>query len=149
VRQALVFCEHEIRQGGVTLMCRLADELPPIYAVRGQLQQVLVNLITNAAHALPQTGGQVRVSTFSRRGEGGVPEIGFAVADDGRGISATDLPRIFEPFFTTKTDGKGTGLGLSIVQGIVDRHHGRVAVESAPGRGSTFTVVLPTGHADH
>ncbi len=148
VRQALVFCEHEIRHGGVMLACRLADELPPLYAVRGQLQQVVVNLITNAAHALPGAGGRVRVSTFARRGVGGLPQVGFAVEDDGRGISTSDLPHIFEPFFTTKTDGKGTGLGLSIVQGIVDRHHGQVSVESSPGRGSTFTVVLPTGHAE-
>jgi PAS domain S-box-containing protein len=149
VRQAPAFCEHEIRQGGVTLSCRLADELPPIYAVRGQLQQVVVNLITNAAHALPPEGGQLRVSTFARRSAGSAPEVGFDVTDDGRGIAAADLPHIFEPFFTTKTDGKGTGLGLSIVQGIIERHHGRVAVESSPGRGSTFTVVIPTGHADH
>ena len=149
VRQALAFCEHEIRQGGVMLSCRLVDELPPIYAVRGQLQQVVVNLITNAAHALPPEGGELRVSTFARRGASGAPEVGFDVSDDGRGIAACDLPHIFEPFFTTKTDGKGTGLGLSIVQGIVERHHGQVAVESHPGRGSTFTVVIPTGHADH
>ena len=148
VRQALLFCEHEIRHGRVTLACRLADELPPLYAVRGQLQQVVVNLITNAAHALTSEGGQVRVATFSRRGEGGLPQVGFSVADDGRGISPGDLPHIFEPFFTTKSDGKGTGLGLSIVQGIVERHHGRVNVESSPGRGSTFTVLLPTGHSE-
>jgi two-component system NtrC family sensor kinase len=88
------------------------------------------------------------VATFSRRGEGGLPQVGFSVADDGRGISPGDLPHIFEPFFTTKSDGKGTGLGLSIVQGIVERHHGRVNVESSPGRGSTFTVLLPTGHSE-
>jgi signal transduction histidine kinase len=86
------------------------------------------------------------VRTFQAEGEDDRPYVGVAVQDNGRGIAPNDLPRIFEPFFTTKSDGRGTGLGLSIVQGIVQRHHGFVDVESSPGGGTTFTVKIPTGH---
>jgi PAS domain S-box-containing protein len=150
VQEALSFCEHLVRRAGVSLFARFEDGLPPLYAVRHQLQQVVINLVTNAVQALPAGGGQVRVTTFRPpQATGDAPLVGFTVADDGAGIAPEHLPHIFEPFFTTKTEGRGTGLGLSIVQGIVDRHQGRIAVESRQQerQGTRFTVVLPTGHA--
>jgi signal transduction histidine kinase len=111
-------------------------ELPPISAVRANLAQVFVNLITNACHAM-SPGGQVTLTT-RREGQEAVAEV----RDTGAGIDPKNLRRIFDPFFTTKEEGKGTGLGLSIVQGIVESHGGRISVDSTPGQGTTFTLWL-------
>ena len=138
VRQALFFCEH-VLSDGARLEVELADGLPALVGVRGQITQVVINLVTNAVHALPRSGGRIRVAT-SPKGSGTVT---VTVEDEGCGIPAEDHVRIFEPFFTTKTDGKGSGLGLSIVRSIVERHRGSIAVDSVPGRGTIFTVTLP------
>ena len=141
VRQALSFCEHLLRRADVALITELAEGLPPILGVRSQLQQVIINLVTNAVHALPASAGRIRVCTAlvdARR-------IAMSVEDNGCGIPPEDRERIFEPFFTTKTDGRGAGLGLPIVRNIGDAHRGEIAVDSLPGRGSTFTVLLPVG----
>jgi PAS domain S-box-containing protein len=138
VRQALFFCEH-VLGGGAALTVELAEGLPPLLGVRGQLTQVVVNLVTNAAQALPESGGRLRVAT--RLAEPGRVEL--VVEDAGAGIAREDQERIFEPFFTTKADGRGTGLGLSIVRSIVERHGASIQVDSEPGRGSIFTVTFP------
>jgi signal transduction histidine kinase len=104
----------------------------------GQIDQVLVNLLTNAAQALGPAGGTIRVGARER-----ADGVEMYVADDGPGIPPEVLPRIFDPFFTTKDVGEGSGLGLSIVHGIVDRHGGRIDVESAPGKGTTFRMLFP------
>jgi signal transduction histidine kinase len=109
-----------------------------IVGFAGQIDQVLMNLLTNAVQAIGDRPGVIRIG-LHRRGN----EVVLSVADDGKGIAPELLPRIFDPFFTTKDVGEGAGLGLSIVHGIVERHGGRVGVESAPGAGSTFRVVLP------
>jgi signal transduction histidine kinase len=98
---------------------------------------VWLNLLVNAAYAV-RRGGEVRIET---RREGDAVVV--AVSDTGDGIAPEHLPRIFDPFFTTKPVGEGTGLGLSVTYGIVERHHGGIAVASRPGRGTTFTVTLP------
>ena len=118
----------------------------------GQLEQVLLNLAVNARDAMPD-GGTIRLRTENRvvGPAGHAPEPGQAegryvaivVEDDGTGIPADVLPHIFEPFFTTKPVGRGTGLGLATVYGIVEQSGGVVSVDSAPGRGSRFTVLLP------
>jgi signal transduction histidine kinase len=106
----------------------------------GQLHQVFMNLLTNAAQALGDTGkgGTIRIATERRNGKAVI-----TVADDGPGIPPAILPRIFDPFFTTKDVGQGSGLGLSIVHGIVERHGGTISVASDVGKGTTFTVSLP------
>ena len=106
----------------------------------GQLHQVFMNLLTNAAQALGERGdgGLIRIATERRDGKAVI-----TVADDGPGIPPEVLPRIFDPFFTTKEVGQGSGLGLSIVHGIVERHGGTIAVDSTVGKGTTFTVSLP------
>jgi CheY-like chemotaxis protein len=118
-----------------------------------QLQQVLLNLCTNAWHALPASGGRIEVGLDSAppaaghvaaAGSGG--GNGWAhlwVRDDGCGMAPDLLSRVFEPFFTTKPVGQGTGLGLSVAHGIVVSHGGAITVDSAPGRGATFHVHLP------
>jgi two-component system, cell cycle sensor histidine kinase and response regulator CckA len=112
----------------------------PVDADRGQLEQVLTNLVLNAVDALP-TGGTVTLRTGALADR----EVWFEVEDHGVGIPRADLERIFDPFFTTKPPGKGTGLGLAVVHGIVSQHGGRLKVESDVGRGSIFRVALPRG----
>ena len=118
----------------------LADGLPRVHAIRAQLHQVLINLITNAIHALPPTGGHVTVGS-ELVDDGRAVQV--RVADSGAGIGALDRAHVFEPFFTTKKDGKGTGLGLSIVKNIVEGHGGQARFESEIGMGTTFFITLP------
>ncbi|MBJ6763591.1 PAS domain S-box protein [Myxococcaceae bacterium JPH2] len=136
VDMAVGFCEHVVTQARVSVHRDFA-ELPPLSAVRANLVQVFVNLITNACHAMAP-GGSVFLAT--RREE---QEAVVTVRDTGTGIEVRHLTRIFEPFFTTKPEGKGTGLGLSICQGIVENHGGRLTVQSTVGEGTTFIVRLP------
>jgi signal transduction histidine kinase len=106
----------------------------------GQIDQVFMNLITNAAQAVGERvpGGTIRVAAAAR-----ADDVEITVSDDGPGIAAEVIPRIFDPFFTTKDVGEGSGLGLSIVHGIVDRHGGRIEVQSRIGEGTTFRITLP------
>jgi two-component system NtrC family sensor kinase len=102
-----------------------------------QIEQVLVNLINNAVQAMPN-GGSLRVSLGQADGV-----TAISVQDTGIGIPSENLSRIFDPFFTTKPEGEGTGLGLSVSYGIISNHSGRIEVESVPGEGTTFTLLLP------
>ena len=120
-------------------VCTDFGELPQIECNPGQLNQVFLNLLVNAGHAIAERG-RIEILTRSHAERG---EVSVAITDTGCGIAAEHLGRIFDPFFTTKSVGKGTGLGLSLSYGIVQRHNGRIEVDSAPGRGSTFRVVLP------
>jgi signal transduction histidine kinase len=114
-------------------------EIPSITCSPSQVNQVLLNLVANAAQAFDKPEKVLVVTT---RREGG-DAVAIDVADNGKGIAEDVLPRIFDPFFTTKDVGKGTGLGLSIAYKIVSQHGGRIDVKSQPGKGSVFTVVLP------
>jgi signal transduction histidine kinase len=137
IDKALGFCEHEFKV--VEVDYDVSAELPPVRGVSGSLIQVFVNLFTNAAHAM-SSGGRLGIHA---RLEPETRAILVDVRDEGLGIDAENVPMIFEPFFTTKTEGRGTGLGLSIVRGIVDTHGGTIAVRSAPGEGTVFTLTLP------
>lgn len=115
-----------------------------------QMEQVLLNLCRNAAHAMRAHGGLIRLRADRSRPTGSavpsLPEPGFArlqIIDSGEGIASADLPRIFEPFFTTKPVGEGTGLGLAASHGIVHRHGGLIEVSTAPQVGTTFSIFLP------
>ena len=112
-------------------------ELPPVECLSGQINQVFMNLLVNAAHAIAERG-----TITLRTGKAG-GDVWVEVADTGSGIAPEHLGRIFDPFFTTKPVGKGTGLGLSLAYGIVQKHHGRIEVASEPGAGTRFRVVLP------
>jgi signal transduction histidine kinase len=135
LERALRVADPHLRQRATVL--RDLAPVPAVEGVRRELEQVLLNLIVNAAQALAEEG-TIRVHTILL-GE----EVVIAVADDGCGIAPELLDRIFDPFFTTKPAGEGTGLGLSISHEIVRRHGGRIEVHSQPGRGSEFRVVLP------
>ena len=112
--------------------------VPPIECLPAQINQVVMNLVVNAAHAMGPERGTLTIRT----GADGA-EAWFEVADTGKGMAPDVLGRIFDPFFTTKPVGQGTGLGLSIAYGIVKRHHGRIDVQSRPAQGTTFRVTLP------
>ncbi|MBK9037461.1 MAG: PAS domain-containing protein [Myxococcales bacterium] len=142
VRQSVSFCEHLFEREGLTLRVDLAPELPPLAAIPGQLEQVLINLITNAVHAVeatPDGTGEVFVRTFVVDED----QVALAVTDTGIGVPEADRVRVFEPFFTTKVDGKGTGLGLPIARNIIEQHQGTIEVDDAPEGGARFTVALP------
>jgi PAS domain S-box-containing protein len=138
VRQSVSICEHLVERGGVDLGVEVDPELPVVRAVRGQLEQVLINLITNAVHAV-ENGGRVVV----RAQADGPATVALEVVDSGPGIADEDREKIFEPFFTTKSDGKGTGLGLPIVRNIVEQHHGEIRVGRSDLGGAAFRVILP------
>jgi two-component system NtrC family sensor kinase len=116
---------------------RKFSDIPPLRCNPGQLNQVFINLLVNAAHAIPEKG-DVTVETLSDD-----KGITVRIADTGAGIPADKLSKIFEPFFTTKKQGVGTGLGLSISYGIVEKHGGTLQVDSEVGRGTVFTIFLP------
>jgi signal transduction histidine kinase len=135
VEDTLGLLQHRLRH------VQVVREIDPDARIRGfpgQIDQILMNLLTNAAQAMGDRGGTIRVSAQSRDGR-----VLLIVSDDGPGIPADVLPRIFDPFFTTKDVGEGSGLGLSIVHGIVERHGGQIDVDSKPGQGTTFTVSFP------
>jgi len=117
-------------------------DLPPVEAYFGQLNQVWMNLLVNAAQAVSRKGGEVGIVTRAV-GE----SVSVTISDTGGGIAAEHLNRVFEPFYTTKPVGEGTGLGLSISFGIVERHKGTIRVESRPNKGTSFTVTIPVNIA--
>ncbi|ADE11539.1 histidine kinase [Sideroxydans lithotrophicus ES-1] len=116
--------------------------LPDVECMPSQLNQVFMNLLVNAAHAIDKQG-----TITVRTGIKGDDEIWVEVQDTGKGIAPEHINRIFDPFFTTKPVGQGTGLGLSLSYGIVQKHHGRIEVKSEVGKGSTFRVCLPVRQA--
>jgi PAS domain S-box-containing protein len=120
---------------------RFVDEItpsPPIHGDPGQLQQVIVNLITNAAQAIGEMPGAI---TISLRSDG--EHVRLSIADTGCGMDELTAARVFEPFFTTKPVGEGTGLGLSVVHGIIKAHGGRIELKTSPGHGTCFDILLP------
>jgi signal transduction histidine kinase len=113
-------------------------DIPPVFCLVSQLNQVFMNMLVNAGHAI-ETQGSITIRT-SRHGDDGVC---VEFTDTGKGIAPEHLNRIFDPFFTTKPVGMGTGLGLSLSYSIIERHQGRIEVESELGVGSTFRIFLP------
>jgi two-component system NtrC family sensor kinase len=139
LRGATGLAANQIRVLGAKIALELAPNLPAIHGDRQSLIQVFVNLLLNSLDAVGK-GGRVLIAASSGHDQGTVQ---VSVTDNGQGIPAHILPNIFDPFFTTKPRGKGTGLGLSVSLGIVRQHGGDIRVESTPGVGTTFTVVLP------
>jgi len=139
VEETLLLMEKDLAKGGITIRRSLPSNLPPVHGDPSALQQVVMNLLTNAGDALGR-GGVIPLETCVGSGEKG--RVRLTVRDTGPGISPDVLPRIFDPFYTTKPDG--TGLGLSISYGIVSEHKGTIDVESLPGRGTTFILTFPT-----
>ena len=142
VNKTLEILQPQISINNIKVIKNLNKDLPEVKADPAQMQQVLVNIINNAIEAM-SGGGSLIVETRKRDGE-----VEVSITDTGEGIPEENLSKIFDPFFSTKGVGKGTGLGLSVSYGIVERHGGRIEVESKVGVGSTFRVILPLGDED-
>jgi signal transduction histidine kinase len=121
------------------------DQVPAILADPDQLQQVIVNLVTNAQQAVGDRIGMITVTLTQANdmADQGIRLVRLAVADDGCGMEEVVAQRIFEPFFTTREADRGSGLGLSVVHGIVTSHGGRIELRTAPDQGTEFAIVLP------
>ncbi len=142
----------------VEIESRVSADAPPVFADATQIHQTVLNLCTNAWHALPDETGRIVVTlepwTVTLEQAATHPDLRagpcarLSVADNGSGMDAATLEHIFEPFFTTKDTGKGTGLGLAVVHGIVKSHNGAILVQSAVGRGSTFELYFPAVAAE-
>jgi CheY-like chemotaxis protein len=143
VIDAIELLAYECRSEGIEVRTELADDLPPLSADGHQLHQVLVNLLTNAHHAMRKREGTKRI-TIRTRAEAGSGRIQLEVSDTGPGIPPEIQEKVFEPFFTTKPAGEGTGLGLSLCRNIVRQHSGTLTLTSMPGRGTTFVIELPS-----
>ena len=139
VDRSLMLIRHQLELRAVELQLDLAKDLPLLNCDAAKIEQVLIALTINAIDAMPK-GGTLWLETRLADDQSGIE---IKVRDDGTGISPEVLPHIFEPFLTTKESGHGVGLGLAIAKGIVERHNGRIEVESLLGRGTTFIIRLP------
>jgi signal transduction histidine kinase len=141
VLDSLTLAAHAIAKAPVDIRLDLDPWIPALWCHDGQMKQVFLNLIVNAAQAMPQGG----VLTIRLKDDGqevlGVPAVRLTITDSGSGIDPSHRSRIFDPFFTTKEDG--TGLGLAIVHAIVEAHQGRIDVDAGPQGGTSFTILLP------
>jgi PAS domain S-box-containing protein len=140
VKRTVEFVGHDLRLQNVDVKMELADELPSLLADQDQLQQVVLNLVSNARDVMPE-GGRLTLRTdavSSNRNH----YVELRVEDTGKGIPSGDINKLFDPFFTTKPEGEGTGLGLSICQGIVEAHGGTIWAENLSGNGAAFVVRL-------
>lgn len=145
VADVLLFMNYKFSKAGVEVRPAMEETLPPVPLDRGQMQQVLLNLMMNAVEAMPE-GGRVSVTTKTMTDSRLGPSVAVLVQDNGIGIPAENQPALFEPFFTTRPNG--TGLGLFISNRLVVAHGGELRVKSKPGKGSTFTLLLPLRGAE-
>ena len=145
IEQSLLLLEDPLRVGNIEIQSECNKRIPKIMGDFGQLQQVFMNIMLNACQAMPQ-GGKLTINRTVEGETGDECFVSIKISDTGYGIPKKDIPKIFGPFFTTKggKDGIGLGLGLSIVQNIIQRHHGTIDVQSEAGKGTVFTITLPT-----
>ena len=159
LEKALRFVRHDLKTARVHVTKQLAPDLPDAYVDPNKIEQVFVNIITNACHAMPN-GGTLTVTTRKKivthadaaphdagdrsgiRFRAGENAIVVEIRDTGTGVAADAIGKIFEPFFTTKNTGKGTGLGLSVTRKIMDLHRGKISIENHPGGGVMATLTL-------
>ena len=132
------FYERELAVSNITIKKKYCQQTPEIITDANQFKQVLLNIINNAKDAI-KPPGKITIATNIED-----KLISISITDTGKGISKEEMGRIFLPFYTTKEVGKGTGLGLSVSYGIIKNLGGKIEVESIPGKGSTFKIILPS-----
>ena len=139
LEKCMMLSRHKLELNHLHIEMNLAENLPKVWGDFNQIQQCIINLIFNAIDAMDR-GGTLKIESWH---SGRDNRVSIRVADDGCGISEEDRKKIFDPFFTTKQEGKGLGLGLSTVSHIIGQHGGTIDVDSAPGKGTAFTITLP------
>ncbi|HKB79179.1 MAG TPA: ATP-binding protein [Thermoanaerobaculia bacterium] len=139
VRQCMKLVAHKMALGSIESVLELPDDLPTVRGDANQLEQLVLALTMNAIDAMPREG-QLRIAA---RAASDRSHVVITISDNGVGIPKSLLPRLFNPFVTTKEEGKGVGLGLAISRSIIDRHQGKIEVQSEEGKGTTFTITLP------
>jgi len=138
IESLLLLNKSDFKNKRISVQLNHAERLPLIMAIPDQIKQVVLNLLSNAADACQPSGGVITVSTWQEN-----DRVAITIKDTGIGIHPEQMELLFQPFYTTKPEVKGTGLGLSVSHGIVKNHQGEIRVESRPGKGATFTVLLP------
>jgi len=141
IDDSLEMFRERMTHSRITVEKVIEANMPSVHADQDQLIQVLINLVMNSIHAMPE-GGRLRLS-LAREGS----HVRLGVSDTGHGMPEEIRSKVFEPFFTTKDFGKGTGLGLTVVKGIIEEHGGTIVVESAVDKGTTFWIRLPLDEA--
>lgn len=142
VDKAMTLVQVNARHFNILIVKNLASDLPGVVGHFHKLQQVVINLVTNALHAMKESGGTLVVTTSKGAGD---RTVVVEVEDTGIGIDEEDVDKIFDPYFTTKEQGEGTGLGLSISYKIIEEHRGEIRVESVRGKGTKFILQFPAG----
>jgi signal transduction histidine kinase len=137
IEDGMEMFQERLARNQIRIKMEMAEPCPMVLADADQMSQVLLNLVMNALHAMPE-GGTLRVGLELER-----PMVKLTIVDTGHGIPSEAIGNIYDPFFTTKEFGKGTGLGLTVVKGIIEEHQGSIVVESEEGKGTRFTVLLP------
>jgi two-component system, NtrC family, sensor kinase len=137
LEETIKLFEKRFERSRIAVAREYDPKLPTIQGISDQLHQVLLNLILNGVTAMPKGG----TLTLSTTWDESCNQVQLAIKDNGVGISPDVLPHIFEPFYTSRPDGHG--LGLPVSYSIIEKHQGQITVESAPGSGSTFTIILP------
>ena len=147
VDSALDLASYALRSTDVEVIRNRSGDVPPVWADRDQLVQVLMNLIINAQQAMVETPGR-RQLTITTRAKEAARAVQLVIEDTGPGIAADVRSRIFEPFFTTKPEGTGTGIGLAVTRGIIQAHGAVISVQSEPGWGTAFIITFPAAPAE-
>jgi two-component system NtrC family sensor kinase len=147
IPEILKLVENSARTSGVDITTHIEENVPDFMGDPGRFQQVLLNLVNNAIHAVTSqhgaNGGKIEISAAQTRNHEGRTMVDIQVKDNGCGIQPEHLDKIFSPFFTTKAVGRGTGLGLSVCFGIIESFGGSMSVDSRPGEGTVFSIQLP------
>jgi two-component system NtrC family sensor kinase len=145
IQNALLITGQQLLNHGISIVRDLPENLPRIMGDPNQLEQVFLNLISNARDAMDDSGGPKKELTIMSRlaADDGTPAVSVVVRDTGMGIAPENLSKIMEPFFSTKPVGKGTGLGLSLCFGIIEAHRGRIQIKSKEGEWTEVRVLFP------
>ena len=140
IENVISLIKNNVYFENVTTIKKLSVKLPELMIDVNQIEQVVFNLVLNAAEAITGKGTLILETQFDED----TKSVLIKVSDTGCGITTENIDKIFDPFFTTKDVGQGTGLGLAVSHGIIKRHDGQINVESKLGSGTTFTITLPT-----
>jgi signal transduction histidine kinase len=144
INNALLITGQQLLDHNISVVKRLAEGLPEILGDSNQLEQVFLNLITNAMDAMDLIEGQKELTIGSELGKDKMlSSVAVSIKDTGAGIPPENLDKVFEPFFSTKPVGRGTGLGLSLSYGIIEAHRGKLEIKSQTGKGTEVKVILP------